>query len=217
MKILALLISLIFITKASAETNQQDYYSTEFNIAFYPNTSWTEDILKDHFKDVNRVFKQCGLEEIKFNIIHVNNVTLPKDLSGRLPYAENGIVQIANQTKDLPKPLIHLIESISDTGALTRAVFRLNVPPCPIELENSIWLPFEINTQAYKDARKKSPYSTFAHEMTHLLTMDGQHNAELPRNQLSIWKVRTDLLTTEMCNQIHESVFVKKHSRAKTN
>lgn len=214
----AFFISILFLSSSLAfARSKANAYEFTVNFALFPGAGWNRELIEKHVADARRVFAQCQIQRINFNVYEVTDFQLPADLQGRNVYAPNGIATIRIQSPQVPQPVVYLVNGLSDSGAMTKAIFTINAPPCEAELVNTIWIPSEVNTPEWAAERSKSPYSVLAHELTHLLTLEGQHNGDIPRNELSVWRVRTDYLTDQMCDQIRRNVFVKPITRSRAN
>lgn len=185
------------------------------NIATFEGTDWTPEKIRNQLDAVAAVFAQCNVRLGDVKIHQLPASVLPDEMSGRSPYAPNGAVAVRTATPEIPQPAIYLVGRMADSSGFTKAVMRVNAPPCEPELANTIWLPDVVNTPEYQEGRHTRPFATLAHELTHLLTREGQHNGEMPYNQLAIWSQRTDLMSAEICREITESVFVREIKNTK--
>lgn len=191
------------------------YEITTLNLATFDDTGWTQEKIQNQLDAVNAVFLQCNVRVGAVKIHKIKNFQLPKPMNGRVHDAPNGAIAVRKKTAQVPQPAIYLVGDMADSSGFTKAVMKVNAPPCEPELENTIWLPEIVNSPDYQEGRHTRPFATMAHELTHLLTLEGQHNGDRPYNQLAIWKNRTDLMTAEMCEQMHESKFVREIKNTK--
>ncbi|MGZ3693058.1 MAG: hypothetical protein ACXWQO_02405 [Bdellovibrionota bacterium] len=196
-----------FYTKAEIQGAK---YETQLSFLLFPKTGWTEQLVLDHMKGLAKVYLQCGLKISKTSIYVPTQLQLPAVLSKYEKSGPTSLLDLAEKTTELPRPLVFLIGDLSDSEAspFSRANF-IDSKPVPSALESSLWFPMYVNSPEYIDERKKSPYSSLAHELTHILTLDGDHNNDPIPNLLTIYMRRTNLLTPEICKEIVTSNFVK--------
>jgi hypothetical protein len=229
MAILAMLAFLIFQSPAGASTADYEKtlvkgdsfytaeeitkakYETDLFFVLFPETGWTEDLVRSHLSGFAKVYLQCGVKISNVVIFVPSQLRLPAKLSKYKMDDPTSILKLAEKTADLPHPLIHLVGDFSDSGAtpFSRATFVDMTSPIPSALENTLWFSMFVNSAEYIEERKNSPSSVLAHELTHIFTRDGDHNNDVIPNLMTIYWRRTDLLTPQLCQEILKSKFIK--------
>ena len=186
-------------------------YESDLFFVLFQESGWTTDLVRSHLSGFARVYLQCGVKLSHVVIFRSTQLTLPLKLSKYKMDDPTSILQLAQKTTDLPRPLIYLVGDFSDSEAspFSRATFSGMTSPIPSALENTVWFPMFVNSAEYIEERKNSPYSVLAHELTHIFTLDGDHNNDPVANLMTIYRRRTNLLTPELCGQIQKSKFTK--------
>lgn len=88
--------------------------------------------------------------------------------------------------------------------AFSRAAFvGTNYPPAILD---TVWLPHSV-------ALSPPHYNPLAHELTHLLTLDPEHNGDAVPNLMTVTSRRTSLLTPDLCRALRASRFVHLDGR----
>lgn len=197
---------------------QNSRYSTvpdlemDLSFAHFPESKWTLEQIRAHTSGVEKVFDQCQIRLGKVQIFPIQNPRLPQRLAARNENHPLSVEKFAAQLGWLPKPAVFLIEGLLEVDPPTpfaRDQFReMNDRFIPEEVLGTIWFPSHVNTAEYAKEREKSPYSVLAHEIAHLLTLDGQHNNDRVPNLLTIWKRRTNHLTPEQCTEMRGSPYL---------
>jgi hypothetical protein len=192
------------------EEMQTAKYETSLSFLLFPESGWTQELILEHAMGLATVYLQCGLRISNISIFVSSELKLPPQLSKYEKSGPNSLLELSSLTTQLPRPLVFLIGGLSDTEAspFSRATFAGMNTPIPASLESTLWLPMYVNAPEYIEERKASPYSSLAHELTHLLTLDGEHNNDPIPNLMTIYHRRTNLLTSELCEEIVASPFV---------
>lgn len=184
----------------------------DLSLAFFVDSGWTEAQADQHTSELNRIFGQCQVHVGQIQFHHLTSPSLPRRLVSRNPEHQDSIERLAELLSWLRKPALYMIEGVAESTPSTpfsKDQFKeMNGAEVPDSIQGTIWLPSYINTPAYAKEREKSPYSVLAHELTHILTLDGQHNNDKVPNILTIWKRRTNLITQEQCAEIRVSPYL---------
>lgn len=190
-------------------------YQLDLEFLLFPETGWTRELVLQHSAELARVYLQCSVAVSRVRIWMSPGLVLPSTLSKWEKEGPTSLVALAEKTIALPRPLTLLVGSFSDAEAspFSRATFEGMSEPIPAALEATLWFPFYVNSPEYLDERRSSPYCSLAHELTHILTLDGEHNNDPVPNLMTIYRRRTNLLTPELCAEIVKSPFVRSSSR----
>lgn len=165
------------------------------------SSPWTEQTLKPEFEDARQVFSQCGLEISLVGFHKTEGLDKLTKYKNGLP---SSLDSIAGATHTIPRPVVYLVNEFADAepNPFARAPFIDLLEPYPEAINNTVWYPFHVLSEGYKKIRQASPYSPLAHELTHVLTLWGDHNNDPEPNLLTIYKRRNNRLTDEMCKRI---------------
>ncbi|MGZ3723937.1 MAG: hypothetical protein ACXVA9_13430 [Bdellovibrionales bacterium] len=202
-----------FYTGNEAQSAQ---FQTSLSFLLFPESGWTEDLVREHVKGLAQTYLQCGLKISTVSIYMPSQLKLPVELSKFQKEGPTSLAQLAAATIELPHPLVFLIAGLSDAegSPFSRAKFTEMTTPIASALENTLWFPMYVNSPEYINERSHSPYSSLAHELTHILTLDGDHNNDPVPNLMTIYMRRTNLLTPELCTEILSSQFVRPSAPA---
>jgi hypothetical protein len=195
----------------TAEEMTKAKYETDLSFVLFRETGWTEELVRSHLSGFAEVYLQCGVRVSNIAIFVPSRLKLPPKLSKYKMDDPSSILQLAEKTTELPRPLIYLVGDFSDSEAspFSRVTFTDMTSPIPAALESTLWFPMYVNSAEYIEERKNSPYSVLAHELTHIFTLDGDHNNDPIPNLMTIYRRRTNLLTPQFCQQILKSKFIK--------
>jgi len=205
-KLVAGLLSLAFWSLAAGAAHE-----TELHFVKFSDGAWNDEQISAHLEETKTVYAQCGLE---FTKVTVEESSLnSSNLIRWEPYAEKGYLNFGIKAADgRTHPLILLIDGFADAEgtpfALAPFIPSIGEPTPPV-LMNSVFFPAFVNSDAYKKEREKSPYSSLAHELLHIFTLDGQHNNDPEPNLLSIWRRRNNRITEEQCEAVRKSPLVR--------
>ena len=184
-------------------------YEINLNYALFKGTQWTEEQVANQAREVAEVYEQCSLRIGAVTIFKLDN-PLPNDLAYR---EESTFLRLAERTPIAERPLVFLIEEMLNAEQPTpfsKAQFLdMNGAVEPAALLNTIWVPYFVNSEAYLKARVASPYSVVAHELGHILLLDGMHNGEETGNLMTIWRWRTNRVTPQQCADMVKSELVR--------
>ncbi len=203
---------LIFILNTIAQAQQPLPYSVDINVVIQPNSHWTESSVKAQVDEASKVFEQCG---VKFRQINTTvagssgDPILKKDIVSTDAQSLRGFSAAWSPTS---KPTLFFVEGFSLTGfppeestAFSKANFKdASAPALPAELADTVWMPVSVLNPGYHANCKNAKYSTLAHEMAHVLTLEGSHNNETEANLLSLCMQgrRNNHLTKKQCDEI---------------
>lgn len=173
---------------------------------------WSDQEVSDRLRDISQIYLQCGLRLREIQL-HERPDLQPGRLSRFEPHSPDGYLTFGMSVTDLPRPLMFLIDNFADTAeasafALADYTLKIGEPP-PAQLFNTIWMPDYVNSAKYNQDRQRSPYSVMAHELLHVLTLEGQHNGDPEPNLLSTWRKRNNRISAEQCAQVAQSELVK--------
>jgi hypothetical protein len=187
---------------------------TEINFAWPKKSAWTLAQITEQTQQAAAVFLQCGLVFSKIQLLR----TFP--IAEGIPrYTEEpmSVTGIAAQTAELPHPLVHLVNRFSDTNdqqtAFSRAPFTTGTLKYPTSSYYTVWYPIAVSDSAYQSDRPRIT-SILAHEFTHVLTLDGDHNDDHPPNLMTIAQHRANTMTKEICDEIAKSKWVHPAPKA---
>jgi len=166
------------------------------------DTGWTKALAQEHFAHVTRVYAPCGL---RFKPAVLIEADAPERRRRFLRWKEDPGPGSLRHLIDLSplkaRPVYYLFEGFQDDeddAAFSRADFVDGDRNDPA-LDDSVFLPNGVNSPAYEQARRASPYSVAAHELWHVLTREGGHFNEEPRHIGNIWRTRSDFLRPRDC------------------
>lgn len=174
--------------------------------------SWTRAQAEDHFRRAAAVYAQCGLMLTSAEIVEVD----PPD--GRMTFVKYqdegpGSIKAFIQSSPLKaRPVFYLFQSWEDIGddrAWSAADFEAGDKVDPV-LFDSVFFPSGVNSAAFAEERKDSPYAVAAHELLHVLTRIGGHFNEPDRHLLNIWRTRTDRIRPKDCERILNNPLVSR-------
>ena len=114
---------------------------------------------------------------------------------------------------DTERPMIYLFRGFDDEdddAAFSRADFEEGGEDIDPVLFDSVFLPWGVNSDAYREQRKASPYGVAAHELWHVLTRIGSHFNVEPPNISNIWRTRADLIPPQYCPRILANPLVRR-------
>lgn len=176
-------------------------YHLNINAIALDSSPWTEQSFMPEFEIAKQVFTQCGLE---IHLVGFHKSTGFDKLTKYKHGLPNSLDTVAYSTKDVPRPAIYLVNEFSDADGnpFARAPFVDLLEPYPDSINNTVWYPFNVLSDEYRKRRQSSPYSPLAHELTHVLTLWGDHNNDQQPNILTIYRRRNNRLTQEMCKRI---------------
>lgn len=171
-------------------------------------SGWTKEQAAAHFARVTRVYAQCGLRFAPAALIEADP---PERRAYFLRWKDDPGPGSLRHLVDLSplkaRPVYYLFAGFQDDAdnandnAFSRAHFKDGERTDPA-LDGSIFLPAGVNSPAYEEARRASPYSVAAHELWHVLTLEGGHYNEEPRHLGNIWRTRSDLIRAKDCEEI---------------
>lgn len=174
--------------------------------------SWTHVQAEDHFRRAAKVYAQCGLMLTSAEIVEVD---APGGRRTFVKYQDEGPGSIKAFIQSSPlkaRPVFYLFqgwEDIGDDRAWSAADFDQGDPVDPV-LFDSVFFPSGVNSAAFAEERKDSPYAVAAHELLHLLTRIGGHFNEPDRHLLNIWRTRTDRIRPKDCERILQNPLVRR-------
>lgn len=185
-------------------------YVTALNFILFDDSGWTPEQVQEQANSTQAVFSQCqlGINNVRVFRMHAPNGS--GDLSKFDFDGKRNIARLAELATDLPHPLVFLIKGMAPSDAqdrpFSRAKFIDGQEQYPQALLDTVWFPDNVNSEAYK---AEAPYVVLAHELTHVLTLDGDHNNDDPPNLMTVAPRRTNTLTADLCKKIVSSRFVQ--------
>lgn len=174
--------------------------------------SWTRDQAEEHFKRAAKVYAQCGLMLTSAEIVEADPPGGRRTFA-RFPEEGPGSIKAFVEGSPLEaRPVFYLFqgwEDIGDDRAWSFADFEEGDKVDPA-LHDSVFLPSGVNSAAYAEERKDSPYAVAAHELLHVLTRIGGHYNEPDRHLLNIWRTRADRIRPKDCERILQNPLVRR-------
>lgn len=197
------------------QTETSPYVS--LTVMKFSDNSWSDEQINQHFQSAANVYTQCG---VKFAVLKIISSKLnSKDLKRWDPYAPDGYLSFGlKAVKGISRPLVLMIGNFADTDGESTPFAMANYPTSNIEtnppgLYGTVYFPAYVNSDKYIQDHSNSPYSTLAHELLHILTLEGQHNNDPTANLLTIWQRRTNYITPEQCSSVLTSEYVNRGLR----
>jgi hypothetical protein len=174
--------------------------------------SWTRAQAEDHFRRAAKVYAQCGLMLSSAEIVEADP---PGGRRTFVKFQDEGPGSIKALIQSSPlkaRPVFYLIQSWEDIGddhAWSAADFEEGDKVDPV-LFDSVFFPSGVNSAAFAEERKDSPYTVAAHELLHVLTHIGGHYNEPDRHLLNIWSTRTDRIRPQDCERALQNPLVTR-------
>ena len=193
-------------------------YDSSLNFVHFPNTQWKRSQAISYMKGLSEVYAQCG---IKFSSVKLYTVASPvfrPEIEKYKQDSEFAIAAMSDQTDDIPRPAVYLIDSLTDSGEPTGQEpfakawyndFVDNVTRTHLSLVDTVWFPVFVNSSEFTGIRQ---YNVLAHELAHVLTLDGLHNTNPIANLMIqyISKRRNNHILPETCEAMRANKHVKK-------
>lgn len=178
--------SLIRHSQISMLTSPSEYV-LPIDIYWLNGSSWTKEQLLENLEGARQVYAECGIEFSDINIYEINSsrsVFNKYIETNKKPETRNGQPHLIEMVLALPLKVnenrlsIFLLDGYHDDNKGTPFSHARFSPPDDGRVgplpNNTVWLTSKVNESSYKEAN--STYSTLAHEMAHVLLLDGQHN-----------------------------------------
>lgn len=183
-------------------------WATDLNLAVFNDSGWTIEEVADQLSRAQETFGQCG---IRIATASVHNVRASRGTTQLVKFnwnTEHSISQLAEEVRDLPRPLIMMVGKFDADNSLDYAFSRAAFvgTSYPSAILDTVWLPHSV-------ASSSAPYSTLAHELTHLLTLDPEHNGDAVPNLMTVSSRRTNAVTRELCRGLRASRYVRVDGR----
>lgn len=192
-------------------------FALEVNLDLYlvGDTLWTKEQVFLQVEEAASVFSQCDLK-LSFDFHEISspaNSILEKD---EFSDSEIGIKKVASQTPKTKSIRAFFFDKVvwqdrpqNPSTAFSRTIFS-EIPQSnklPKPLVDTLWIPFDILTSRTEDRCRGASYSTFAHELAHILTKLGSHFPYEEANTLSLCSRgrRNNSLTANQCQLIHKN------------
>ncbi len=193
-------------------------YEMELNFVKLPNARWTRAEIVAYMKGLAEVYVQCGVGFSTVKIYTVESPVFRPEVEKYQQDSEFAIGAMSDQTSDIPRPAVYLIDQLTDSGEPTGQEpfakawyndFVDHVTRTHLSLVNTIWFPYFVNSTEYTSVRN---YNGLAHELTHILTLDGLHNDDPVANLMILYirKRRNNYILPRVCSEIQASTLVKK-------
>lgn len=212
----ALVLLLAGVEGVAGTPRPEVNFAMNLNFVVFDDSGWTPGQIQDQVREAQNTYAQCGAKfsHIQFFYAHATNGS--DNLVRTDASSAKSFIRLAEEVRGLPRPLVFLIKSISNVdskdSAFSRAAFIGGVPEdYPDAILDTVWLPAVINSPGYSG---RSRYSTLAHEITHILTLDPEHNGngtefirETP-NLMTVAPFRTNFIPPKMCHEIVTSRFM---------
>src|SRR6266404_1587227 len=101
----------------TADEIRNSKYQTEMSFLLFSETGWTADLVLGHVKGLAKVYLQCGVRIARISLFESAQLKLPAGLSKYDKGGPNSLLNLAEQTLEIPRPLVFLIGNFTDSEA----------------------------------------------------------------------------------------------------
>jgi hypothetical protein len=212
---LKILLPILLIAGANAANGAPaSTYAVDLNVVRFADSQWTPVQIEEQIQTARAVFAQCDLDLGDVRVYSVQSKIPSANLKKFKFDQPDSIAKLAEEVKALPRPLVFFIQSIDSTDGestpFSRAAFEN--AKYPEALLDTVWMPWLVSTEAFR--KEEAAYSVFPHELTHVLTRDGDHNNDAVPNLMTVSMRRNNFLTPEQCRSIVQSPLVRERRHA---
>jgi len=165
-------------------------------------SAWESSMIQPHLDTIAREWGECG---IGVESATVYPVSAPGGRTVFSKFEQEGKDSLEAFAATLPlsaRPLFLLFSGYTDQDddrAFSSAPFIYG--PVRPGLFDMAFLPAGVLSEEYRRDRVGSPYDIAHHELSHILTREGQHVLVPERNIMNIWRKRGDKVLPVHCEK----------------